>query len=101
MEGRIVVTLVGSAPGFEKALKRHLKAEAEEHRKQERRRLAATERDESIAKRNKAAAKRAKAVAKREEAQTALIAAVTRRIERGDLDDATIGALAEALKGRR
>lgn len=48
-----------------------------------------------------AAAKRDKAIAKREKAQAALIAALTRRIEQGDLDKETLGALADALKGRR
>ena len=62
---------------------------------------AAAKRDKAIAKREKAIAKREKAIAKREKAQAALIVALTRRIEQGDLDKETLGALADALKGRR
>ena len=70
-------------------------------RSQEAHDRAAVEHYEAAAKRDKAIAKREKAIAKREKAQAALIAALTRRIEQGDLDKETLGALADALKGRR
>ena len=82
--------------------KAHDKARKKERTKRERQRLAATERDESIAERNKAAVQRDMAIANREAAQTALIETVTTRIAQGgDIDKDTIEALTAALQGRK
>ena len=69
--------------------------EADERRE---RRRAGTRADNAAAKRHEAAAKRHEAAAKRDNAAANAIAAITRRIEQGDLDKGELDALTAALK---
>ena len=64
-----------------------LSQHSREDAKRERRRRAAAKRDEAAAKHHKAAARR-------EEAQAALLRAITRRVESGDLDKDVLDVLA-------
>ena len=72
--------------------------EAEEEKRRLRRQHAATLADEAAAARDNAIVRREETATRRDDAAANAIAAITRRIEQGDLDKGELDALTAALK---